>query len=131
MLSKQEAAEKFIIKDSGQRVQFASGMVRDVATDKTDYELIFNGPMADRWAEHLTKGARKYPDASPGVPNWTLAAGKAELVRARKSFVRHVFQYLKGDVDEDHAAAILFNVNLMEYVKARLQAEADDNRGNR
>jgi len=122
-------ASYYIIKDSGEREQFASGMVRDVAGDKPDIESIFNGPMADRWAEHLTKGAKKYPDVSPGSPNWMLARGLAELVRFRKSAVRHFRQWLRGDQDEDHAAAVFFNINGYEYVRAQI-VEDEDARGN-
>jgi len=117
--------DAFVVKDSGQRQEFASGMVRDVVTDKVDFELVFNGPMLARWADHLTKGARKYPDVRPGVPNWTLAEGEAELVRARKSAARHFVQWLRGDTDEDHAAAVYFNINLAEYVKDRMAREID------
>src|SRR6185369_12162824 len=92
---------------------------------KSDVELIFNGPMADRWAEHLTKGAKKYPDVEIGVPNWTLAAGKEEMIRFRKSAVRHFRQWFRGDRDEDHAAATFFNINGYEYVKEKLDREAN------
>ena len=109
----------FVVKDSGERREFVSGMVRDTDDNKPDIELIFNGPMTDRWAEHLTKGAKKYPDVQPGVPNWTLAEGDAERIRFRKSAVRHFRQWLRGDVDEDHAAAVFFNINGYEYVKAK------------
>lgn len=114
------ANKDYVVKDSGKRENFTSGMVRDTATDKPDVELIFNGPMADRWAEHLTKGAVKYPDVELGVPNWTLASGKAEMIRFRKSAARHFRQWLRGDQDEDHAAAVIFNMNGYEYVKERL-----------
>lgn len=110
----------FTVKDSGQRQSFDSGMVRDTQEGKVDHELIYNGPMADRWAEHLSKGAAKYKDPRPGVPNWTLAAGQEELVRFRKSAVRHFRQWLRGDTDEDHAAATFFNINGYEYVKAKM-----------
>jgi hypothetical protein len=112
---------EFTVKDSGQRAQFSSGMVRDVQDGKTDFELPLNGPMFARWAEHLTKGAGKYPDVKPGTPNWTLAEGEEELVRFRKSAVRHFYQWLRGDTDEDHAAAVFFNINGYEYVKARMR----------
>jgi hypothetical protein len=111
----------FIIKDSGVREEHASGMVRDTAEGKTDWERIFNGPMAERWAIHLTKGCVKYPDATPGVPNWTLATSQAEMIRAKKSAARHFAQWLKGDVDEDHAAGVFFNINEVEYIKDRLK----------
>lgn len=110
---------QFVVKDSGARQEFPSGMVRDVADDKVDYARVFDGPMLERWAVHLTKGAAKYPDVAPGVANWTLAAGDAERARFRASAVRHFIQWMQGHTDEDHAAAVLFNLNGHEYVKAR------------
>lgn len=114
--------DQFIVKDSGERKEFASGMVRDVEANKTDYTAILDGPMFDRWAEHLTKAKAKYADIAPGVANWTLAAGEEELVRFRKSALRHLRQWLRGDVDEDHAAAVFFNINGAEYVKGKRNA---------
>jgi hypothetical protein len=105
----------FLVKDSGKREEFDSGMVRDVAEDKTDYSLILDGPMAERWADHLTKGAVKYEKR-----NWMKAAGNAELQRFRESAVRHFFQWYFGYEDEDHAAAVFFNINGAEYVQKRL-----------
>ena len=111
---------KFIIKDSGKRQEFASGMVRDTQDNKTDFTRILDGPMFDRWATHLTNGETKYPDVSPGIPNWTLANCESELARFKKSALRHFRQWLRGDTDEDHAAAVFFNVNGAEYVKGKL-----------
>jgi hypothetical protein len=113
----------FTVKDSGERQQFTSGMVRDTTTGKTDYDRIFDGPMVDRWAEHLTKGAIKYADLEDGRANWMLANGTSELRRFRRSAVRHFRQWLRGDVDEDHAAATFFNINGYEYVKAQLPSK--------
>lgn len=104
----------FAIKDSGERQQFAGGMVRDVTDGKTDYLLLRDGPMFDRWAEHLTKGAIKYDKR-----NWMKAAGDEEYQRARESAARHFEAWLRGNTDEDHAAAVYFNVNLAEYAKAK------------
>lgn len=98
------------IKDSGERVEFDSGMMRD-SGDKTRYDLVFDGPMFERWAEHLTAGARKYT-----ARNWMLADGDEEYERFRQSAVRHFVQWLRGDQDEDHAAAVIFNINGAEYV---------------
>lgn len=105
----------FLVKDSGERTVFASGMQRDVSTNKVDYSLILDGPMFDRWAEHLTKGALKYV-----ARNWMLAGGKEEYDRFRQSAIRHFRQWFRGDVDEDHAAACYFNINGAEYTKGRL-----------
>jgi hypothetical protein len=116
--------DDFTIKDSGARQEFAGGMVRDTTEGKANYLNCTIGPMLDRWAEHTTKGRAKYPDPQPGVPNWTLASGIEELLRAQESALRHLLQWLRGDRDEDHAAAVFFNINLAEYVRARLETEA-------
>lgn len=116
--------EKFVIKDSGKRQSFKSGMIRDIQDNKTDFTRALDGPMFDRWADHLTKGEKKYPDTKLGVPNWTLANGEAELVRFKKSAFRHFRQWLRGDTDEDHAAAVFFNINGAEYVKNQSNGES-------
>lgn len=104
----------FEVKDSGERMQFESGMVRDTDDSKINYSLVLDGPMLKRWAVHLTKGAKKYAPR-----NWMLARGEAELNRFRESAVRHFIQWYNGDTDEDHGAAVIFNINGAEYVKER------------
>jgi hypothetical protein len=111
-----ELRTEFTVKDSGKREHFESGMVRDVEEGKTDYTLVLDGPMFERWAQHLTKGAKKYE-----ARNWMKAEGEAELARAKRSLLRHTMQYLRGDRDEDHAAAIMFNANLAEYIRGKLE----------
>ena len=101
-------------------------MIRDTSEDKINYLLIRNGPMHRRWASHLTKGEMKYPPVAPGVANWTLASGVTELMRFKESAARHFEQWLAGDRDEDHAAAVYFNVNGYEYVKERLDGESSN-----
>ena len=103
---------KFVIKDSGKREEYTSGMVRDVSGDKTDYTLILDGPMFERWAIHLTKGAKKYAKR-----NWMKAAGDAEYERFKESALRHFIQWFRGERDEDHAAAVFFNMNGVEYLE--------------
>lgn len=104
-----------IVLDSGQRVEYDSGMVRDIADHKINYLLVRDGPLFKRWAALLTAGAKKYTDR-----NWMLANGREELDRFRQSACRHFEQYLSGDTDEDHAAAVLFNINAAEYVREKL-----------
>lgn len=113
--------DEFTIKDSGARAEFDSGMVRDTEDDKVDYLNLFDvfEPMGTRLAAHLTKGRKKYPDAASGVPNWKLAEGDEEYQRYRRSAARHMKQWLAGDTDEDHAAAVLFNINGAEHVLER------------
>ena len=117
MSDKAPEAEGFAVLDSGKRQQFASGMVRDTSEDKVRYHRVFDGPLFWRWAEHLHKGAIKYPDVAPGVANWTLACTVEEFWRFHESYYSHQAKWEKGWTDEDHAAAMVFNLNGMEYVK--------------
>ena len=105
----------FTVKDSGERKQFDSGMQRDTTTAKTDYTLALDGPMFERYAVHLTKGAQKYDKR-----NWMKATGQEELDRFRESALRHFIAWFRGDKDEDHAAAVYFNVNGAEFVEEKL-----------
>lgn len=90
-----------------------SGMNRESEDGKVDYTLLRDGPMFRRWAELLTA-------AIPvrGRRNWMLAEGDDDLARFRRSAARHFEQWLAGETDEDHAAALFFNVNGAEYVAA-------------
>lgn len=112
----------FTVKDSGERAKFASGMVRDTGAGKVRYNRVLTGPMFKRWAAHLQKGAQKYPDVAPGVANWTLADGPDELQRFQESALGHLIAWLDGERDEDHAAALFFNVNGAEYVREKMAA---------
>ncbi len=108
--------DTFEIKDSGVRQEFSGGMVRDVTIDKVQFHRVADGPMLKRWAAHLTKGATKYRDVAPNIPNWTLAQGPLEYFRFKESAFRHFMQWYYDDRDEDHASAVFFNINGAEYV---------------
>ena len=108
------ASREFVVKDSGQRQQFSTGMKRDTTEGKARFDLVFDGPLLQRLAEHLTKGAVKYEPR-----NWMKAATDEEYDRFRQSACRHFIQYMRGDIDEDHFAAVVFNLNGMEYVRDR------------
>ena len=90
-------------------------MQRNVDINKVNYLLLRDGPMFERWARHISSGASLH-----GARNWMLADGPEELERFRESYARHSEQWLRGDTDEDHAAAMFFNVNGVEYVKDRI-----------
>lgn len=108
--------DEFVVKDSGQRLEFESGMRRDVTTGKPRYDLV-DEAMFTRIAHHYGKGAAKYSD-----DNWRLANSPEEWRRFRQSAFRHFMQWWMGDVDEDHAAAVFFNIAGAEYVQTRLGA---------
>ena len=106
---------QFETKDSGERIDFPSGMRRDTDKGKPRYDLV-DEPMLTRWAELMARGAEKY-----GEDNWKLANSEQELKRFQASGFRHFIQWIRGDNDEDHAAAILYNVAAAEYVKRRIE----------
>ena len=105
----------FVVKDGGEREEFEGGMVRDTEAGKIDYTYVLTGPMLERWAEHLMKGAEKYER-----DNWTLACDEAAYQRYRRSAFRHLVAWLRDERDEDHAAAVIFNLNGAEYVRDKL-----------
>jgi hypothetical protein len=107
----------FITKDSGQRQQFTTGMQRDVSGDKPRYDLV-DLSMLKRWAELQSRGAKKYGDR-----NWEQAETQEELNRFKESAFRHFVQWISGETDEDHAAAVYFNIAGAEMVKGKLIAK--------
>jgi hypothetical protein len=109
---------EFVTKDSGERQQFTSGMQRDTQKGKTLFHLVYDGPLFKRWAELLTRGAEKYSEG-----NWMKANGPEELKRFKASAARHFAQWYYDETDEDHAAAVIFNMNGAEFVKGKIRVE--------
>lgn len=112
----------FVVKDSGVRQEYSTGMRRDTQEGKPRYDLVvpekMENDMLTRWAVHMTKGAVKYGDR-----NWELACTQEEADRFKSSAFRHFMQWVKGMTDEDHAAATYFNIQCYEYVMERLEAK--------
>lgn len=113
----------FVTKDSGRRQEYRTGMRRDLQDDKPAFELCTpknttkEDNMLYRWAMLMRRGAVKY-----GERNWELACTEEELERFKGSALRHMMQWLNGwDSEEDHAAAVMFNLQCAEYVKRRLK----------
>jgi len=107
----------FVIKDSGQRKVFSTGMQRDSA-EKIRYDLVYL-PMLERWAQHMTSGAKKYSSR-----NWEKAETVEELDRFLQSAFRHFIQWFTNANDgEDHASACWFNICGAEMVKEKLGPE--------
>lgn len=109
----------FATKDSGKRAEYSSGMVRDTNSGKVRYDLIVplmcSNPLLKRWAELMARGAEKYTER-----NWEKAATKEEFLRYKESAFRHFMQWFLDETDEDHAAAVCFNLQGAEYVKEKI-----------
>jgi len=112
---------KWETKDSGKRQEYKSGMRRDLQTGKPDFYLIvpkdmpYKEQLLTRWAELMERGREKY-----GLRNWELADSEEELERFKSSAYRHFMQWLLNEDDEDHGAAVLYNINAAEFVKWRI-----------
>lgn len=106
---------EYVTKDSGERENYESGMRRDTQDGKPRYSLI-DKVFLKRWAELMTRGADKY-----GIDNWRLANSPEEWARFRDSGERHLQQWLAGDTEEDHAAAVAFNMAAADYVERKLK----------
>lgn len=113
------AGHAFTTKDSGARVNFDSGMVRDTDEGKPRYDLIPLLPLR-RLAELYARGAVKY-----GPSNWQKANSDEELQRFKASAFRHLVQALDGDRDEDHWSGVVFNVFAAEWLENKLQSASD------
>jgi hypothetical protein len=113
--------EDFVVKDSGNRTEYQSGMVRDLNDDKEKFDLLFpegvpyEEQMITRFAVHLTKGAKKYNDR-----NWEKANGENELRDFKRSAWRHFIKWFLGMRDEDHAAGVFFNITAYETTKFKI-----------
>ena len=105
-------------KDSGKRQSYPSGMRRDTAESKPRFDLIPVMPLK-RLAELYARGAAKYGDR-----NWELANSEEELQRFKASGLRHMYQWLNGETDEDHAIAVVFNLFAYLTIEERLRPDA-------
>lgn len=116
----------YITKDSGERLNFNSGMQRDVQAGKPRFDLLiatddsYENCLLTRWAKILARGAEKYCER-----NWEKANSIDEFNRFKSSAFRHFVQFIAGEDDEDHAAAVLFNINGMIYLMNKLNIDAN------
>jgi len=111
-----------ILKDSGKREQFGSGMVREPNLDRGRYDLI--SPIALRaLAVHYERGCKKYSER-----NWERGG---PMSRHLNSAIRHLQDYLEGDRSEDHLSACVWNCFCITHngemmKRGRLPKELDD-----
>lgn len=110
--------------DGASRQKFDGGGMRDVETDKPRFDLLcpervpYEHQYLTRVATLMGRGAAHYEDR-----NWEQFADDAAYQRARSSAFRHFMQWFNGATDEDHAAAVFFNVQAAEYVAGRIRGD--------
>ncbi len=92
------------LPDSGKREHFDTGSVRDSREGKGRFDLVMAGfPDAlEEQAIHNEDGSAKYGDH-----NWRKGQ---PLMRYIDSAIRHLTKYTRGDTDENHRAAAIWNL---------------------
>lgn len=90
-----------MLKDSGERREFASGAVRDMQTGKGRMDLLPWGAIMEL-SRHCEDGALKY-----GERNIDKTLPMSSLL---DSALRHLSKYMEGLDDEPHLRAAFWNI---------------------
>ena len=90
-----------MIKDSGNRREFSTGALRDMAEGKGRMDLLPWAAIMEI-SKHCENGAKKYGEhnVDKGIPTNSLCDSAA----------RHLAKYLAGYTDEDHLLASAWNL---------------------
>ena len=107
---------QYITKDSGEREGFITGANRDRRAGKGRYDLLSVVGIR-RIAGVYERGAEKYSDR-----NWEKGM---PVSRFLDSALRHTFQALDGQDDEDHMAQAAWNLMAAMHMQER-RPELDD-----
>lgn len=83
-----------------------SGDVRDLAYALSLFDAYEPYTMMLEVAKHFEEGAKKYGEVN-GVPNWKLGIPVRCYI---DSAVRHYLKFLRGDNDEPHDRAFVWNI---------------------
>lgn len=89
------------ILDSGERTTFETGANRDMHSGKGRMDLLPATAIIEL-SKHCENGALKYGERNvdKGIPQHSFI----------DSGLRHLFKYLRGDMDEDHLVAAAWNI---------------------
>ena len=114
-----------MIKDSGERMEFKSGAVRDMHDGKGRMDLLPWAAIMEV-SKHCEAGAKKYGEhnVDKGIPTHSLL----------DSAMRHAAKYLEGYDDEPHLVAAAWNllwaiemeINYPECVDTPRECRDDD-----
>lgn len=123
MSVERELGPAYVTKDSGEKAVHSDGVQRDIQDGKTLFTLLFpkgvpmNEQLIVRVAELYTRGAAKY-----GGRNWENTKAADTLEHHEESLWRHFMAFYFGVEDgEDHAAAIVWNINAVEMGRRNLR----------
>ena len=100
------------LKDSGCRSEFSTGAVRDCQEGKGRCDLLWMRTLI-RVSQHFEDGAKKYGD-----DNWRRGI---PLRRFMDSGMRHLFKHLRGDRDEPHLIAAIWNFGCLYETQCMIE----------
>jgi len=101
------------MRDSGDRERFATGAVRDAASNKPRPDLVSPFAML-RLGKWLALGAKKYHER-----NWEQGM---PISRCVASLCRHLELYKAGDKGEDHMAAVMCNAMFIMHLEEMVRS---------
>jgi hypothetical protein len=123
------ARPAFEVKDSGAKAKYEDGMQRDTSAGKPQFPLMFpkgvpyEEQLMTRVAMHYHQGGVKY-----GARNWEKSSTEDSLAHHEDALMRHVVKFLLGvDDGEDHAAAVVWNVNAVDLTRRNIKAHTEQN----
>lgn len=118
----------YITRQEGEEAVHSDGVRRDTDQGKTLYTLMFpkGVPMEDqlivRVAELYTRGG-----AAHGLRNWENSRAEDTLEHHTEALWRHFMKFFFDVQDgEDHAAAIVWNVNAVDLTRRHIAEEGDN-----
>ncbi len=107
----------YTTKNSWNNKTFEWGAKREVKTDKPRYDLIpIEALTRIAWA--YARGAVIYWDR-----NWEKGVNQEFIDGMKASAWRHFVQWANWETDEDHMAAVCFNLFWYEHLKKKLELQ--------
>ena len=97
---------------------FSGGGVRSSDTGKPRFDLLtvsdmpYEDQIMTRAAIRMAEGAERY-----GVRNFEKMNDREAFERCKASLLRHVFQYVSGETDEQHLAAVVCNAVMLSSIE--------------
>lgn len=119
--------DAFITRDSGVKAEYADGMRRDSVEGKPTFGLMFpkdvpyEEQLLTRVAMLYMRGGVRY-----GSRNWEKSSTEESLAHHEEALWRHFVKFVTGVEDgEDHAAAVVWNVNAVLLTRRNIKLAAE------
>lgn len=107
-------------KQHQKRTQFESGAVRDSQEGKVDFVETVSFTAHERYARYMTGKKEKYGDGNfkKGIP---ISSYEKSLLRHVDKYFRNKYEDGNDEPDEDHLAAMRFNIDGIMLEEERLK----------